>query len=152
MSEMLAEGAKCSWCSHELDCEEREFPRTDADEDPICDNCHHQEYEFTCCNCEEYEDDEMQHKLLVVFTATSASHGDEVQPGIYNITGGPYWGTDYFSSWLYVEKLVWLCSLPESLQDDDPYYPVGHLCGDCQKEMQVRSVQEVTRKCAMAFS
>ena len=146
----LPEGAKCPWCSQEFDDEERETPRLSGDE-PICDDCYQDEYEFACCDCQGYDEQEIQHKMLVVFVPTSASCGDKVQPGVYSIIGGPYWTTDYFSSWLNAHRLVWLCSLPESLQDDDPYYPVGHLCRDCQKEMQVRCVQELTKKCAMAF-
>ena len=147
----LPEGAKCTWCECDLDGEERESPQLDWDKNPICDDCYHEEYELNCFNCENYDDQDIQHKMLVVFVPTSSSYGEKVQPGVYTITGGPYWATDYFSSWLDADQLAWLCSLPESLQDDDPYYPVAHLCRDCQKQMQNRGVQELTNKCAMAF-
>ncbi len=147
----LPEGAKCDWCEYDLDDEERESPRLNGSDEPICDDCYQEEYEFPCCLCENYDEQDVQHEMLVVFVPTSASGGDKVQPGVYAITGGPYWGTDYFSSWLDASQLAWLCPLPESLRDDDPFYPVGHLCRDCQKEMQVRGVQELTKKCAMAF-
>ena len=150
MSKMLAEGAECPWCGCDFDDEERESPRMSGD-DPICDQCYQDEYEFTCCRCEDYGEQDIQHELLVVFVATSSSYGEKVQPGLYTITGGPYWATDYFSSWLNPDKLIWLCSLPESLQDEDPYYPVGHLCSECQAEMKLRGVRELTMKCAMAF-
>ncbi len=147
----LPEAAKCAWCGYDLDDEERECPRLDSQDEPICDNCYHESYEFTCCNCENYDDQDIQHEMLVVLVPTSASYGDKVQPGVYRITDGPYWSTDYFSSCLHAYQLAWLCSLPDSLQDDDSYYPVGHLCRDCQKKMQVRGVQELTKTCAMAF-
>ncbi len=141
----------CDWCGNELDEEEREAPRLTAEKKPICDDCHHKEYEFTCCWCEEYGDNEVQHKILVVFVPTSASYGDKVQPGVYEITGGPYWTSDYFSSWLDKNNLKRMCSLPEDLQEDDPYYPVGHLCEGCQVEMKAFAVLELTKKCARAF-
>lgn len=157
LTENLPEGAVCTGCGQGLDDEERVSPRLDCTGDPICDDCYQDEYQYCCCNCgEHYDQDDqdgqdVQHKMIVVFVPTAGSYSDKVQPGIYRITGKPYWSTDYFSSQLFHDKLKWLCKLPVSLQEDDPFYPVAHLCRDCQAEMIMRGVRELTRKCAMAF-
>lgn len=157
MSDILPENTECPSCGAPLDDEERESPRLDWEEKPICDDCYQEEYQYRCCNCEEHYDQDdqdgqdVQHKMLVVFVPTSASYGDKVQPGIYRITGSPYWSTDYFSSCLHTNKLKWLCKVPDVLQNDEHYYPVGHLCEECQQEMKQRGVLELTKKCASAF-
>ena len=156
MSEILPEGTKCPNCGYKLDEEERESPRLSWDNEPICDDCYQEEYQYRCCNCEEhYDQDEdgqdVQHNMIVVFSPTVSSYGEKVLPGVYRVTGGPYWSTDYFSSCLHSYNLKWLCKLTESFQKEDPFYPVGHLCTDCQQEMEKRGVLELTKKCALAF-
>src|ERR1700722_18101083 len=91
----------CTSCGEPFDEEEREGPhyeRTDKGKNirsrPICDQCFHDEYEFTCCWCKEYGDVEDQHKMLVVFEecANFDNRDARILPGLYRITDGPYYG------------------------------------------------------------
>ena len=132
----------CTWCSCEFDEEEKENPRADCDNNPICDDCYHNEYEFTCCYCEDSGDNDNQHKMAVVFVPTRAAWGDDIPVGIYRVRGGPYWGHNYFSSWLYSDKIEYICTLPDELKDDDPYYSLGHLCSECQVKIEQRAALE----------
>ena len=121
----------CTWCGTELDAEESDSPRTDGGGDVICDNCHHDHYEFTCCLCEDYGDVEVQHKYLVVFTET-----DGVLPGIYQTAEDrPYWCDAVLDAWLYPEALSRVRDLTPGLEASDRGWPCGHLCGDCQDKL-----------------
>lgn len=103
-----AEKMECTRCGKHLDDEERENPRKDDDGDIICDECHHDKYEFTCCDCQNYGDVEDQHNMLVVFEEVDSMGGPErtVQPGIYRIAeeGSYYGGPIIGEGWLHGER------------------------------------------------
>ena len=116
------------------------------DRTPVCDDCYHDHFEFTCCACEEYGEVEDQHKYLVVFEAV-----DDVEPGIYRIKYKPYFTSGLIgSSWLHPRTLDKVKDLPVrwlayvsitgkdifrelKAEEQDDGYPCGHLCADCQK-------------------
>lgn len=127
----------CAWCGDALDEEERENPRRDCDDDRICDECYHDEYEFTCEWCENYGETKDQHNLLLVLEADTVrieSQEDYLKPGVYQIVkklyhGGPIVGDSY----ILWQAIVWLCDLPDNANRG--YYPCGHLCLECQNKI-----------------
>lgn len=127
---------KCSLCGDSLNKEEIESPRRDADDEPICDDCYHEDYEFTCVWCEEYGETDDQHNLLIVLDADIVrieSAEEYLKPGVYQIVKRPYYGTDYFDSWILWKAISWLCPLP--WDPDEHYCPCGHLCLSCQNKI-----------------
>jgi len=122
---------ECEQCGKALDGEELEFPRKEEDGTVLCDECWHEEYEFTCCLCEEYGLVEHQHAFVVVFDAEGAGAGIE-KLGIYRVIRTPYWCSNYFNAWLFPDAVKWVAPLPPVVED---YYPCGHLCLSCQEEL-----------------
>lgn len=132
----------CSWCGDILDEEEQENPRGEDgnvacdDDDVICDDCYREEYEFTCWWCENYGKTEDQHNMLLVLEREAVrieGQNRYWKPGVYQIIKRPYYGSDYFDSWILGGALVWLCDLPAEASDES--YPSGHLCLDCQNRI-----------------
>lgn len=120
---------ECTRCGEELDSEERESPRLDVDETAICDQCYHDNFEFTCSRCEGYGDNEDQHRYLVIFEECGG-----LRPGIYRINRKPYFISNYFDMWWIKESLSRLRDADGYYADQD-LYPSGHLCYGCQREM-----------------
>jgi len=116
----------CNCCGCELDGEEQESPRLDADGDPICDGCYQERYEFTCCWCEELEHIDHQHKLLVVDNAEEAG----MPRGVYEIVRKPYYADGMIEGHLYEDALKRIADVPDGLKIE--WYPCGHLCKRCQ--------------------
>lgn len=134
----------CTWCGEELDEQERESPRTDSS-GVICDACHHDVYEFTCCWCQEYGGVDVQHDMLVVAEEVSTGGYSEglVKPGVYKVLGGPYHGGPLIGdSYLFGDQLEWLAALPESI--DTGMFPCGHLCQQCQQRITQTAEKEPT--------
>ena len=116
---------ECCQCREMFDPEEMDS-RPDEDGDPICCDCYHAEYEFTCCCCCEYGDVKDQHNLLVVFEEVS-----KVQPGIYKITQFPYHTHAMIGhGWLHPESLERIADVGPRM--DGNGYQCGHLCKGCQ--------------------
>lgn len=121
----------CSRCGNKLDRDEAESPREDEDGDAICDDCYHDKYEFTCCDCCEYGHVDDQHKILVVFEAVRAREGGDIEPGIYRIVGGPYHGGPMIGEgYLFRSSLNRIAAVNPGM--DGQGYPCGHLCAECQ--------------------
>lgn len=138
--------SECSFCGDSLDIEESESPRTDPrDEQPICDECYHEHFEFTCCDCCNYGDVADQHNLLVVFEVVSSMGGPrEISPGIYRIKEGPYHGGPIIGSgYLYGDNLERIADVNPDM--DGEGYPCGHLCLECQKNV----LAQLKAKCSM---
>lgn len=121
----LAERVECEWCGERLEDEEAADPRRDAGGDLMCDQCWHDEYEFTCAFCENYEHNDHQHDFLVVWQKTTG-----VEPGVYR-TLGSYWTSDMFSMWLHPDQLERVGDIPKG--KGGGHYPCGHLCLKCRK-------------------
>ncbi len=137
----------CDRCGEALDLEEADNPHRDEDDDgnetgePICDECYHENYEFTCCCCSEYGHVSDQHKMLVVFEETHSMGGPErtVAPGIYRIKGRPYYGDMMIGpGWLYGDKLERIADVNPDMDGDG--YPCGHLCAACQENVKAQFV------------
>lgn len=135
MSEIL-----CSRCVRPLNEEEAENSRTDEDGDgePLCDECWHNEYEFTCCDCQNYGHVRDQHKMLVVFERVYSMGGPDryVSPGIYKIDGrGAYYGGPLIGEgWIYGDRLTRIGDVKPDM--DCGGYPCGHLCKECQTSVE----------------
>lgn len=126
---MTTTATKCSSCGEDLGQEEAESPRLDDDDgEPICDDCYHEHYEFTCCCCEEYGHVDDQHKLLVVFEETS-----DVKPGVYKVIRTPYVTHAMIGEgWLHPGALERIADVNPDMSSD---YPCGHLCAGCQAKV-----------------
>lgn len=120
----------CSYCGQQLEEHERADPQM-VDDEPVCDDCYREKYCFTCCRCEEYEDNEHQHKFLVV------KHDEcgelEVADGVYRIVRSPYHYSSALDNGLIKSALEFVCALPNGIELDD--YPCGHLCLSCQGKL-----------------
>lgn len=134
----------CAFCGNDLSKEEIESPRLDDDGDSICDECYHEKYEFTCCDCQEYGHIDDQHEMLVVFEAVHASEGGDVEPGIYRIIGGPYHGGPLIGSgYLFRSSLERIGDVNPDM--DGNGYDCGHLCKDCQGHVNAQK----TARCSV---
>lgn len=130
----------CSACGDALDEdeEEREYPRKDSGGDLICDDCYSQDYQFSCCWCEERCDKtDDQHNLLIVLDGEAVrieSPDDCLKQGIYQIVRTPYFASDYLDIWILGGAVAWLCDLPDDVDVVNNFYPCGHLCLECQNK------------------
>jgi hypothetical protein len=124
-----ATSVECRWCGKNLDWEEAENPRRDGDGDPICDNCWHDYYEFTCCWCQNY--DEIQHQNYLAIVEPTRSEYGVLGIGIYKIIDAPYFGGPLIGQgYLFADSLEFAAKLPDGI--DTNGYPCGHLCRECQ--------------------
>jgi len=83
----------CEWCGRRLTDEEIEYPN--SKDERICDECHHEHYEFTCCWCEEYENKDYEEKYVVLTEPTEGLHS-ELSPGVYEVVKRPYFRGDWY--------------------------------------------------------
>ncbi len=135
---MSKEEIKCSWCGDSLSEEELECPSTNSEDEPICEDCYREHYEFRCEWCEEHGETKDQHNLLLVLEAETVRIESEegyLKPGVYQIVEKPYYGTDYFDSWILWQAIVWLCDLPGDMDVAESWCPCGHLCLECQNKI-----------------
>ena len=128
---------KCVYCDNELDEEEAEDPHRDRDGDPLCDECHREHFQFTCCGCGNYGDNEDQHNMLVVFDAEGAFDEEDRKArfgrGVYRVKDRPYYVSDYFSMQLRTRCLERIGDVPKGA--DPEGFACGHLCLECQQEV-----------------
>jgi hypothetical protein len=122
----------CSWCGAQLGGDEIESPYRDTDGDLLCDECYHDNFEFTCCLCENYEHTDHQHDYLVIFEKCGG-----LARGVYRIKSFPYYTSNYFSMWWNRESLAKVHGLPWKFSSDDGY-PSGHICWGCRNELGLR--------------
>jgi hypothetical protein len=134
---------ECSYCGDPLDLEESQSPRIDPDDDtPVCDECWHDKFEFTCCRCCEYGDVADQHNLLIVFEDIG-----KVIPGVYKVIDRPYYTHAMIGSgWLHEWALERIADLNPDM--DGNGYPCGHLCLNCQSGL----LAQFTGKCSVCKS
>lgn len=147
---MTTTATECSLCGNKLDSDELENPQLDRDDgDPICDECHHEKYEFTCCQCCNYGDVADQHNMLVVFEETPSSGGPTgatrtILPGVYRIKQGPYYGGPIIGGgYLFGDNLERIASVNPDM--DGEGYPCGHLCLECQGHL----LAQFTGRCSV---
>lgn len=125
----------CDLCGKRLSQEEYENPVV-RDGDTLCDDCETEHYKFTCSWCEDYKDQEVQHRYIVVFDAQEA--GVDLA-GLYRIDAYPYYTSGLIgSSWLHPGAVTWLGFLATLTENLDGF-PCGHLCQACQ----TRALKEI---------
>lgn len=126
---------ECPWCGKEMNDEERESPRFDSDGKPMCDDCYHQEYEWTCAKCEEYEHEDYRGGINCLFVVIDDEEAG-VPVGTYRVKEHPYYDSDLFSS----SFLQWAIEQVDGnthglTEEKTDYYPVGHLCRECARKL-----------------
>lgn len=154
----MKKAVACSFCGEELDNYQAESPMLDPnDKLPVCDECYHEKFEFTCCGCQEYGDVAEQHKFLVVFEEGIDTCGPTLAPGLYRIVEFPYWANGMIEGHLYSSSLKLLRPLPirwfayrsitgkrifrTLTKNKNPLeYPCGHLCLECQQALKLEKV------------
>jgi hypothetical protein len=120
----------CWGCENPLDEDERESPY-DRDGHLWCDDCYHEEFEFTCCWCEEYGDNEDQHRYVVVFDAAAC---ELALPGLYRVDHLPYYSQPLIGYGYILSRAVTWLGFLDALPRAGWYdYPAGHLCLRCQR-------------------
>lgn len=156
---LLGIAPPCSWCGERLDIQEVAGPYTDDCGEPICDDTYHEEFQFICHWCENYEDKDREcavGSLFAIFEPVPAQkpirfHGGkavpipvwydenqgEMLPGIYRVTKWPMHGDDMLSGWLYADAFERIRDLTEEMQTNGGYaeYPCGPLCRECEKKL-----------------
>jgi hypothetical protein len=124
---------KCSCCGEQLKGEELESPsRGDEDNALLCDDCYHDQYEFTCFVCENggHVSQRATGHLLIIADAEEC----RVPQGVYEIKEWPYYTSDLFSMWLIPEALTLLpVDIPEHAESN---YPGGHVCARCEEKIR----------------
>jgi hypothetical protein len=128
----IIEKTRCTYCGDKLDEEEIETPSKDGAGDPMCDECWHDHYEFTC--------------YLVVKCLAPGDYEDVI-PGIYYIKSGPYHGGSLLGGGLFNRKLLRLRDLPNDSMLDRDYYPTGHLCRTCVDMLNLAKHTEYVKAC-----
>jgi hypothetical protein len=128
---------ECRWCGNALSEEEADSPRRDDDNDPICDECWHNEYEFTCCWCQNYENVAHQDYLVISEPTPAMGLGPGYGPlnmGVYKIVDSPYFGGPLIGlGYLFANALEFVADLPDGI--DTNGYPCGHLCRECYAKL-----------------
>ena len=124
--EIIRALTECSWGGCRLDEEEVDNLRLDPDGSIICDRCYGEHFQFKCCRCLDYEEDEHQHEFLVVWEQVG-----EVKPGIYQVVEYSYWGGPLIGDgWLDARALRRVRDLEEDAEGNG--YPCGRLCMGCR--------------------
>jgi hypothetical protein len=119
----------CWGCENPLDEDELESPY-ERDGHIWCDDCYHEEFEFTCYWCDEYGDNEDQHRYVVIFDAGAC---ELALPGLYRVNRLPYYSQPMIGQGCILSRAVtWLGYLPPHIGDES-WYPAGHLCAYCQR-------------------
>jgi len=119
----------CTYCEEPLTADELEAPHQ-RDGDMYCDDCWSDNFEFICCLCRNLEDDEYQHRFLVVTEPTDAECGKTVAPGVYEIVETPYYGGPIIGRLhMFADSIRRVADLPAGIDADG--CPCGHLCRGC---------------------
>lgn len=129
----------CVWCEEELAMEERKYPvyadgfmaskPTSGHGGVICDECFHDEYEFSCCKCGNHEHTDRQDEIGNLLVVTDPSVAVR---GIYLITAHPYFCQPMIGHGsLFMGALRRIAPASAVRNIDTGGFPVGHLCGTC---------------------
>jgi hypothetical protein len=128
----------CTDCEDVLDAEDP-YQYVDVDGQPVCEECH-DDREFECCRCLNYDYDEYQHDIGCLLILANDDEnllrfqcGDPVQSGVYRIIKHPYYGGPLIGKgYLFGRSIERLGDSPADC-DPDPY-PCGHLCRECKSK------------------
>ena len=138
---------ECPCCDETIEVDGDGDPYT-YDDEKLCGDCYHDQYEFPCCACQEYGHVDDQHNFCVVFEPDECG----TPPGIYRIISYPYFYSDMLSGGLFPHALHLMASLPfmwlayRTITGQKIFYKMkagdnpngdsmGHLCADCQTKI-----------------
>ena len=131
---------ECPWCSEELTREEIEHPVYRQGE-LICDECDTEHFQFSCCMCDEYEENEYQEAigcLLVVAEPVDMFPSGRAYRGIYEITKHPYYRCGMLGgSDLFKKAVKKISPLPKGI--DPGEFHCGYLCRPCAEKMKMEA-------------
>ena len=122
----------CSWCGKVLDDEESVNPRTDSNNDVMCDDCYSDEYQYRCWLCDEWVDTEDNEKHLIVLK--ELAEDQDMKPGIYEVVGYPVYSDSILgdSFVLHQSSITFKKPLPKNIDEYDEIIS-GFICEDCYK-------------------
>jgi len=133
----------CTYCGETIqDKDEAADPRK-IDNEIICEECWRRLYAFSCCICENYEENDLQRTHVVVIDSAEAfgvEYDHEKKRyrvrrprGIYQVLECPYYAAPLIGGGsLDPGALKRIAPLPKNILPRDYYeYPCGHLCRDC---------------------
>lgn len=119
---------ECTHCGNNIEGE----PFEDGDGDDICGNCWKETQCFFCSICRDHKwegEDEERNQYIVI------AHKDEPEPGIYRVTGRPFYRSNYFNIWYEEDKLQQVGDIDEEKLDIDAGVVGGFVCFSCIKNI-----------------
>lgn len=122
----------CLDCGELIPDDEIHGPSVDLDNNFICDECRHSEYDFVCTICDEWADDESKDDLGRLLIITDAEEA-EIEVGTYKIVFHPYWSSDMFSMTFFEGSLEKISD--DIFHADTHSYAAGHICERCTAEV-----------------
>lgn len=130
----------CSYCDNDLQGEEVSNPRIDElDNTPICDECWHDHFEFTCSLCQNYEDKEYEGVIGSIFVVkdddlTVDYPRKPLKPGYYKIKSHPLYGGPLIGvQEIYENAIELIMAGGESCETFG--CSCGFLCRDCTEKI-----------------
>lgn len=125
---------ECDWCGNKLDPEERESPRRDAQNKPMCDDCYREHFEFTCAICQNYapKDEEGRIGLCIVVAEDWVCTAGA---GIYRVLAWPMFGQPLIGcGHMYEDAIQRVADCPDPKTIDTQGAPCGYVCAACSKK------------------
>jgi hypothetical protein len=123
---------RCAHCENVIDPDEN-YPGGPNGEDDLCADCYC-DSTFTCGICGENTDKSQEYQMLLIRNACPGDNGEDVKPGIYQVTGSPCWRSFILSSEIVTHNIKRIADLPSGLVVDPDDYPCASICAKCQKE------------------
>lgn len=117
------ESLECCHCGNEID---EDYYR-EKDNEIYCDNCYHEQIEFTCPICEDYHENPETPQEHFVYLH---SEQDGYKPGFYNVLRFPVYISDMFSATLCSDALK-LASDTKVYKHDKEENLSGFICKEC---------------------
>ena len=114
---------ECSHCGNQI---EEDYYR-EKDNEIYCDNCYHEQFEFTCSICENYHDEPETPQENFIYLHKEQ---DGYQAGFYNVKRFPVTISDMFSGWICSDALE-LASATKVYKHDKDEELSGYICKEC---------------------
>lgn len=121
----------CAYCCNNLSPDDT---HTDNAGDPVCDQCWHEMFCFTCVKCHDDELVEYQGAVdssIVVFDTEQA----RVPVGVYRVLHSGYWTAHNFDAWIEPSAVELVTSNIGDMRDTICGHAVGHLCRACGEKI-----------------
>lgn len=136
---------ECTYCGESLTEEEVASPCKDEQGGVICDECHTNHYEFTCCYCQNLapiEDNQGDIGCLILVPITCQGYaGMEITAGAYRIVQHPFYADPSVSHDGIIESAIELVTLNCRVEEMTPFWcgacrdPFGYLCRECTEKI-----------------